>query len=95
MASLSRSKRTFSTESRGLSLFSQSTNSSCSTEWGPGTLSGKALVAVGEAVIRGVDAVIQRRKLSIYRKQFPHSDLDTLGAVNIDEMYADVLELSR
>jgi len=55
---------------------------------------GKMLLAVGEAALRSVEAVILYRRLRTFKSFFPHKDLDQLG-VDEDNMYSDLLELSR
>ncbi|KAJ6584131.1 hypothetical protein DFH09DRAFT_1275142 [Mycena vulgaris] len=42
-----------------------------STVWGPGTLSGRAILALGEVTIRGIDAILIRRKISAIRQRAP------------------------
>jgi len=64
-----------------------------STRWGPGTLTGKALEAFGEATIRGIENLVIRRKLASLRSMFPHGNDTTIG--NIEQLYDDILELSR
>jgi hypothetical protein len=70
-----------------------STTTFASTIWGPGTLAGKALEALGEATLRGVENIVIRRKLAAIRSVFPHTD--TTDIADIDAAYDDVLELSR
>jgi hypothetical protein len=70
-----------------------STGTNLSTIWGPGTLSGKALEAFGEAALRGVENITIRRKLATLRSVFPHTDNTDIP--DIDTVYDDVLELSR
>jgi hypothetical protein len=88
-----------SRQSKGLSMISctssasNETTTSTSTIWGPGTLSGKAIEAFGEATLRGVENLVIRRKLVSLRSHFPHDN----GTVNrkIEQIYNDVLELTR
>jgi hypothetical protein len=54
---------------------------------------GKMLLAVGEAALRSVEAVILYRRRT-FKSFFPHKDLDQLG-VDEDNMYSDLLELTR
>jgi len=70
-----------------------STGTNLSTIWGPGTLSGKALEAFGEAALRGVENITIRRKLATLRPVFPHTDNTDIP--DIDTVYDDALELSR
>ncbi|KAF7364950.1 hypothetical protein MVEN_00365800 [Mycena venus] len=65
---------------------SQRTTTDTSTTWGPGTLSGRALLAVGEATIRGIDALLIRRRLATIRLRAPSLT---------GPMYNDLLELCR
>ncbi|KAF7364949.1 hypothetical protein MVEN_00365700 [Mycena venus] len=50
---------------------SQRTSTDTSTVWGPGTASGRALLALGEATIRGIDALLIRRRLATIRLRAP------------------------
>ncbi|KAK7048600.1 hypothetical protein R3P38DRAFT_3619402 [Favolaschia claudopus] len=50
---------------------SQRTFTDTSTVWGPGTVSGRAILALGEAAIRGIDALIIRRRLATIRLRAP------------------------
>ena len=79
------------TPSRSESTISDVTSSS--TIWGPGALTGKALVAFGEATLRGVELVVMRRRLHVLRQHFPeYADTPSPEMV---QMYGDVLELTR
>lgn len=69
------------------------TSSKWSTIWGPGTLSGKALEAFGEVMLRGVENLVIRRQLASLRSIFPHTNDAVIH--NIDHIYDNVLELSR
>jgi hypothetical protein len=87
-------------DSRQLSLsvsYASSTTSSASSKWstiwGPGTLSGKALEAFGEATLRGVESLVIRRKLASLRSIFPHKNDAVIK--NVEDVYDNVLELSR
>ena len=71
--------------------YASSTTSEISTIWGPGTLTGKALEAFGEATLRGIDNLVIRRKLTSLRSVFPHG----AQVKNIEQVYDDILELSR
>ncbi|KAJ7111298.1 hypothetical protein C8R44DRAFT_856616 [Mycena epipterygia] len=63
-----------------------------STVWGPGTLAGRAILALGEATLRGLDRVIDResraiqKRLEAIRGSVPHL---------APEMYCDLIELAR
>ncbi|KAJ6460685.1 hypothetical protein C8R47DRAFT_1080909 [Mycena vitilis] len=65
---------------------SQETTTDTSTVWGPGTLSGRALLALGEATVRGIDALIIRHRLATIRLRAPSLT---------KSMHSDVLELCR
>lgn len=96
MTSLYRNSRSsISSSSFALSFASRSTGWTTSTEWGPGTLAGKALLAIGEAALRGVENLAIRRKLATYKSFFPHTDSDELTEIDVDQMYGDILELTR
>ena len=69
--------------------------SSLSTEWGPGALAGKALVALGEKTLRSVENLILRKKLRAYKAYFPHNDEDGLSCLNVEDVYSEILEMSR
>jgi hypothetical protein len=76
-----------------LSLTNDSSRSTASTEWGPGTVMGRVLLGFGEAVKDGIDNIIIRRRLSSLNSSFPHEE--TLPSKHLDQIYDDVLELSR
>jgi hypothetical protein len=61
------------------------------TQWGPGTLSGKAIMAVGEAMLDAVENIIIRRRLRTIAKHFPHTDSMPVPG----KIYDDLVELSR
>ncbi|KAJ6584130.1 hypothetical protein DFH09DRAFT_266964 [Mycena vulgaris] len=65
---------------------SQRTTTDTSTVWGPGTLSGRALLALGEVTIRGIDALLIRRRLATIRLRAP---------ALTNSMCDDLLELCR
>lgn len=70
-----------------------STTSSGSTIRGIGELSGKAILALGKATLRGADYLSIRRRLIMISSKFPHTNADSIGGVT--QMYEDLLELSR
>ncbi|KAJ6452762.1 hypothetical protein C8R45DRAFT_1223354 [Mycena sanguinolenta] len=63
-----------------------------STVWGPGTLAGRAILALGEATLKGLDRIIDResraiqKRFAVIRASVPHLT---------SEMYTDLIELSR
>ncbi|KAJ6534504.1 hypothetical protein DFH09DRAFT_1325392 [Mycena vulgaris] len=72
------------------SLYTDSTVPS--TVWGPGTLAGRAILALGEATLKGLDRIIDResraiqKRFEVIRGSVPHLTTD---------MYSDLIELSR
>ncbi|KAF7377181.1 hypothetical protein MSAN_00137600 [Mycena sanguinolenta] len=76
---------------RRTSLYAEST--AASTVWGPGTLAGRAILALGEATLKGLDRIIDResrairKRLVVIRASVPHR--------LTPEMYTDLIELSR
>ncbi|KAF8217535.1 hypothetical protein K438DRAFT_1795164 [Mycena galopus ATCC 62051] len=64
----------------------QRTTTDTSTTWGPGTLSGRALLALGEATLRGINSLIIRRRLTTIRRRAPSLT---------KSMCDDLLELCR
>ncbi|KAJ6505451.1 hypothetical protein C8R45DRAFT_1181869 [Mycena sanguinolenta] len=68
------------------------TTTSSSTQWGPGALAGKAIRAMGKAVVRGAEYVVISRRLSAIKAAFsPRSDDNR----PTERMFDDLLELSR
>lgn len=70
-----------------------STTSTTLTVPGPGAISGKAILALGKATLRGTEYLIVRRRLQIIASKFPCKDTDVIPG--IEGLYDDVLELSR
>ncbi|KAJ6592713.1 hypothetical protein B0H19DRAFT_1088384 [Mycena capillaripes] len=74
-----------------LSLYTESTVPS--TVWGPGTVAGRAILALGEATLKGLDRIYDRegraiqRRLAIIRSTLPRNVTP--------DMYTDLIELSR
>lgn len=64
--------------------------SSATTVWGPGTLSGKVILSLGEASLRGLGHVILRLRLAKIS-----SSLLKISPDKQERMYDDLLELSR
>lgn len=89
----SRQLKRFSSVSYATCTTDSTTTSRFSTIWGPGTLTGKALEAFGEATLRGVENIVVRRKLAFFRSAFPH-DNETMTE-DIVQIYENVLELTR
>jgi hypothetical protein len=74
---------------------SELTDSSSKTVWGPGALTGKGLVAFGKGALRGVEFFVIRRRLAKIRLRFPHEDDGAADDLELDQMYNEILELSR
>ncbi|KAF7369425.1 hypothetical protein MVEN_00271800 [Mycena venus] len=76
--------------SNRVSLYTESTVPS--TVWGPGTLAGRAILALGEATLKGLDRILDResraiqKRFAVIRASVPHLT---------PEMYSDLIELSR
>lgn len=69
------------------------TATSSGTILGIGSLTGKALVAFGKAVLRSASAVVIQTRLQTLKPYFPHGD--RYESPDIPIVYRDVLELSR
>ena len=77
-----------------VSISSSTLASDTSTiEVGIGTLSGRAIYALGEAALRRIDIIAILKKLRVIKGVFPHRD--DVAIPNVEEIYDDVLELSR
>jgi hypothetical protein len=72
---------------------SECTTTTSSTVPGLGELSGRAILALGKVTLRGAEYVIIRRRLEVISVKFPHLNVDRIPG--IEQMYDDVLELSR
>ncbi|KAG7093953.1 hypothetical protein E1B28_007586 [Marasmius oreades] len=79
------------------------TQSSATTVWGPGTLSGKAIKSLGEASLRGLDHLIIRWKLARINSGLSKSNAASSGTSpssllsveKLEKICDDLLELSR
>ncbi|KAJ3877066.1 hypothetical protein F5051DRAFT_409650 [Lentinula edodes] len=77
------------------------TQSSATTLWGPGTLSGKAIKSLGEASLRGVEKLVVRWRLAKINAILPglnsgnSSPKYPASAEQLEKIYDDLLELSR
>ncbi|KAJ7748408.1 hypothetical protein B0H16DRAFT_1461689 [Mycena metata] len=76
----------------GSSLY---TTTSSSTQWGPGAVAGKAIRAMGKAVVRGAEYVVISRRLSGIKAVMPCADNELPRRPNVHRMFLDLLELSR
>lgn len=72
---------------------SDCTATTSSTVPGLGEISGRAILALGKVTLRGAEYVIIRRRLDTISVKFPHRNTGRI--LGIDQMYKDVLELSR
>lgn len=67
-------------------------------QWGPGTLAGRALLAVGEVTLRAAERIIILRRLAVIRSYLTCLKEDGVAAVSssyVEKMFDDILELSR
>ncbi|KAJ7861869.1 hypothetical protein B0H13DRAFT_2354935 [Mycena leptocephala] len=71
------------------------TTTSSSTQWGPGTIAGKVILAMGKAVVRGAEYLVIKRRLSAIKAIMPCSDDDLSQHQNPENIFDDLLELSR
>ena len=69
------------------------TTTSSSTILGIGSLTGRALVTLGEATIRRGSAIVIQARLRTLKSQLPHDD--SYISPKLSVAYRDVLELSR
>ncbi|KAJ7136333.1 hypothetical protein C8R43DRAFT_1132490 [Mycena crocata] len=63
-----------------------------STVWGPGTLAGRAIMALGEATLKGLERIIDWESLAIQRRL---KRTRRVAPRLSKEMYSDLVELSR
>ncbi|KAJ6605344.1 hypothetical protein DFH09DRAFT_1067619 [Mycena vulgaris] len=68
------------------------TTTSSSTQWGPGALAGKAILAMGKAVVRGADYILISRRVATIKAAMPCLDGQSRS---LEMMFDDLLELSR
>ncbi|KAG7097550.1 hypothetical protein E1B28_004888 [Marasmius oreades] len=97
---LSQLKRNFSMASLSTSDHLSESNyttdsSSIGTMVGPGSLAGKAIYRLGKITLKGVEQVAIYRRLSAISFYFPHDHRDSSNVNGIEQMYLDLLELSR
>ncbi|KAJ6522929.1 hypothetical protein DFH09DRAFT_1096890 [Mycena vulgaris] len=68
------------------------TESSVPTVWGPGTLAGRAVLALGEATLKGLNRIVDRETRAIQKR---------LATIRVSvpaltpEMYSELVELAR
>ncbi|KAJ7320717.1 hypothetical protein DFH08DRAFT_890073 [Mycena albidolilacea] len=91
-----RSSPSMTSLASSVSSLSIYTTTSTKTQWGPGALTGKAVLALGKAVIRGAERVIIAKRIAVIRDHVPclreRVGLDTSF---MDRIFDDLLELSR
>ncbi|KAJ7751920.1 hypothetical protein DFH07DRAFT_941562 [Mycena maculata] len=80
-----------------LSSISLYTTTSSRTQWGPGALTGKAILALGKATLRGAERVVILRRMITIKAHLPCYDEGIGGtrAAFMDGIFDDLLELSR
>ncbi|KAJ7055635.1 hypothetical protein C8F01DRAFT_1087933 [Mycena amicta] len=69
------------------------TTTSSSTQWGLGALSGKAILALGKATIRGAERIVILRRMRVIREYLGQAGADKLKAESF--MLSLVEDLSR
>ncbi|KAJ7695622.1 hypothetical protein B0H14DRAFT_3658442 [Mycena olivaceomarginata] len=85
-----------SSHASSVSSLSIYTTTSTKTQWERGALTGKALLALGKAVIRGAERVIIAKRIAIIRDHVPCSqERGGLNTSFMDRIFDDLLELSR
>ncbi|KAG6917568.1 hypothetical protein DXG01_002037 [Tephrocybe rancida] len=77
------------------SVVSVSTNDTDFTVPGPGSLTGKALKALGELTLRSLDRIVIYKRMRTVPTLFPHTELHAQGRAEISQAYDELLELSR
>ncbi|KAJ7870764.1 hypothetical protein B0H14DRAFT_2725309 [Mycena olivaceomarginata] len=71
------------------------TTTSSTTQWGPGAMAGKSILAMGKAVVRSAEYLVISRRLSNIKATLPCSDNDLSQQRNLEAMFDDLLDLSR
>lgn len=95
-----RSSPSLSSLASSLSSVSSSlyTTTSSRTQWGPGALTGKAILALGKATLRGAERVVIFRRMATIKAHLPYYDNDGVRGTArgfMDGIFDDLLELSR
>jgi hypothetical protein len=75
------------------SVITDNTDTSSDTVTGLGTLSGRMVLGLGDAIRRGVENFSIRKTLGIIVSVYPHDD--DVAPENVGSLYDDLLELSR
>ena len=81
-----------STVTRASTLLTSESSSSDGTEVGLGTLSGRAVMALGQVVLNRMEFVAIRQKINELRRVFPH---DNRAGGEMEGHYRNLIELSR
>ncbi|KAJ6569148.1 hypothetical protein B0H19DRAFT_1373436 [Mycena capillaripes] len=91
-----RSSPSMSSLASSLSSLSMYTTTSSRTQWGPGALAGRAILALGKATIRGAERVVIFKRMATIRESLPCYD-ERGGADTpfMDRIFDDLVELSR
>ncbi|KAJ6459665.1 hypothetical protein C8R45DRAFT_1221372 [Mycena sanguinolenta] len=91
-----RSSPSMASLASSLSSISIYTTTSSKTAWGPGTLTGRAILALGKAAIRGAERVVIAKRISIMRSHLPCLE-ERAGPHTsfMDGVFDDLVELSR
>ncbi|KAJ7744161.1 hypothetical protein B0H16DRAFT_1889739 [Mycena metata] len=91
-----RSSPSLSSLASSLSSLSLYTTTTSKTQWGPGSLAGKAILAMGKATLRGAERVVIFKRMTTIQAHLPcydeRVDVDTSF---MDRIFDDLLELSR
>ncbi|KAJ7658001.1 hypothetical protein B0H14DRAFT_3078127 [Mycena olivaceomarginata] len=91
-----RSSPSMSSLASSVSSLSIYTTTSTKTQWGPGALTGRAVLALGKAVIRGAERVVIAKRIAIIRDHVPCSrERGGIDTSFMDRIFDDLLELSR
>ncbi|RDB20201.1 hypothetical protein Hypma_013068 [Hypsizygus marmoreus] len=75
--------------------YSQNTHGTSITVPGPGSLTGKAIKALGKLTVRGIDRVLIYTRVVAALSRFPHTENEGDGIKGITKIYDLVLELSK
>ncbi|KAJ7160543.1 hypothetical protein C8R43DRAFT_947754 [Mycena crocata] len=73
------------------------TTTSSSTQWGPGATAGKAILAMGKAVLRGAEHLLILRRLAAIKALLPCADYinGIQSDAALEKAFADLLVLAR
>jgi hypothetical protein len=91
-----RSSPSLSSLTSSLSSLSIYTTTSSKTQWGPGALAERAILALGKATIRGAERVVIFKRMATIRDHLPCYGERAGGDTSLmDRIFDDLLELSR